>query len=255
MTATNGANRFAGSFIGSGAGLSGITSNGLADNSVTSAKIVDNSVAAADLASDAASLNKVSGGRLAVSSDRLVLPSFGVINTNLFSGMAFQLGEGPAGHLPLHRRLSPRTSFGEVTASQGQKNSAWPGTRAKTQQLPCRRPALVAGNSFATARTLKFKLPPSVLTRFKDDSSAANWELGFSPKMQSWVGRHYSVQDGEHPRYSPGRATTRRKQDNQAQDRIPAKGRDIATAYGWAWPAGRYRGMLERRDLQPETEW
>ena len=50
-------------FQGGGAGLTGIIP---ADNSVTSAKIVDSAVAAVDLASEVASLHKVSGGHLTV---------------------------------------------------------------------------------------------------------------------------------------------------------------------------------------------
>jgi len=70
----------------------------LADGSVTSLKIADNTVAAVDLASDVASLSKVSGGRMAVSGNRVILPDFGAIDTTSFTGLGFQYqgssGEG-----------------------------------------------------------------------------------------------------------------------------------------------------------------
>jgi len=70
----------------------------LADNSVNSAKIADDSLVAADLASDVSSLDKVSGGRLAVGGNRVILPSLGAIDTSTFSGLGLQYfsatGEG-----------------------------------------------------------------------------------------------------------------------------------------------------------------
>jgi hypothetical protein len=69
----------------------------LANGAVTSVKIADGTIVAADLAYDVASLDKVSAGRMTLSGNRVILPSLGTIDTNLFTGLGFQYyasGEG-----------------------------------------------------------------------------------------------------------------------------------------------------------------
>ena len=133
VRATNVANEIVGTFAGDGAGLghldpahlsagtAAININGtansvtpdsivtasLADGAVTGAKIsdgsigamdlADNSVTSAKLASDPASLRKVTGDQMVDLGTRLaVLPTGDLIDTNLFTGLAFQY-HGPTG--------------------------------------------------------------------------------------------------------------------------------------------------------------
>jgi hypothetical protein len=74
-----------------------VGSANIADGAVGSADIAASAVSAADLASDTGSLARVSGGRMIVNGNRVVLPSLGAIDTSLFTGLALQYydsGEG-----------------------------------------------------------------------------------------------------------------------------------------------------------------
>lgn len=67
-------------FTGPGSGLTGVGTASIADNSITAAK----------LASDAASLAKITAGRITNAGNRLIVRGSGTIDTSLFTGLSFQ---------------------------------------------------------------------------------------------------------------------------------------------------------------------
>lgn len=158
---------------GAGLSLSGTTFS-IADNAITSAMLLNGSVSNLDLASDAASLGKVSGGALTINGGSARLEAIGApgltIQSSSFQGSArlslFDASSGGEGGVLFYAGVGRLFQIGTTNGSNspfvramtvecGSPNVTFPGnvSAASISIAPTTRSIIVPGSAFRPARS------------------------------------------------------------------------------------------------------